>query len=86
MARVVIGLAAAAAAALAGCANVVDAGPAHLGMQTGSIADADMSGAQPPAVQGAVKHVSSNRVLGAMAFKKVTGAEVDPDRLVERAR
>jgi len=39
--------------------------------------DADKTGPMPPAV----KHMTSNRVLGAMAFKKVTGADVDPSRL-----
>ncbi len=63
---------------LAGCANVIDAQPSYLGM-TGvmELQDADKTGPMPPAV----KHMTSNRVLGAMAFKKVTGADVDPSRL-----
>ncbi|MEQ1715859.1 MAG: hypothetical protein ABL907_07730 [Hyphomicrobium sp.] len=73
----------AAAIALSACANV-ESTPSYLGMATGSI---DAQGAAP--VTGkqkqpphAVQHVTSNRVLGAMAFQKVTGAEVDPSRLV----
>jgi len=38
---------------------------------------------EPPA---AIKHVTSNRVLGAMAFEKVTRQKVDPARLTEPAR
>jgi hypothetical protein len=70
----------AAALALAGCANVVDTGPSFLGMTTESETSgvSDTRGAPPQAVQ----HVTSNRVLGAMAFQKVTGAKVDPTRLV----
>lgn len=71
-----------AALALAGCAREPDAGfayarPAHLGL-----ADVEDEVAPPPKpANPAVRHVQSNKVLGAMAFQKTTGRTVDPDRL-----
>ena len=70
------------AAALAGCANVIEQ-PSYLGMATGSI-EAGANTQPAPSAQAtpeAIRHVSSNRVLGAIAFKKVTGADVDPRTL-----
>lgn len=78
MARVLAVIA--AASLLSACANAIDA-PSYLGMATGNI---DGEAAQaPPAPPPAIRHVSSNRVLGAMAFKKVTGADVDPRSLAQ---
>lgn len=52
-------------------------------MATASIEDQASATAKAPAkpAPAAVRHVSSNRVLGAMAFQKVTGAEIDPSTL-----
>lgn len=88
MARLVTFLA--LALALSGCANVVDTSPSYLGMSPGTArAQTAETAAHAAAAQNkapdAVKHVSSNRVLSAMAFQKVTGAEVAPERLVNRA-
>lgn len=69
------------ASALSACANVIDQ-PSYLGMATSSIDAANAQPASTPAsTPEAIRHVSSNRVLGAMAFKKVTGADVDPRTL-----
>lgn len=80
-------LAAAGFLLLAGCAQQ-GAHPAYLGL-------ADLAGDDPadnPAAgrasepSEALRHVQSNKVLGAMAFQKVTGRTVDPDSLVGRAQ
>ena len=73
-----------AAAALAGCARDPDQGfryvtPSHLGLTTAQAETAADATAAPQ--NPAVRHVSSNKVLGAMAFQSVTGGTVDPDRL-----
>ncbi len=69
------------ALALSACANVIEQ-PSYLGMATGSIEAANAHPAATPATTPeAIRHVSSNKVLGAMAFKKVTGADVDPRTL-----
>lgn len=65
--------------AFAGCANTVDSTPSYLGFAP-TTADAASLPAEPPA--DGVRHVSSNKVLGAMAFQKVTGRPVDPRRLI----
>ena len=70
-----------AAIALGGCAREPDAGfpyarPAHLGL-----ASVDGDHAAPQPANPAVRHVQSNKVLGAMAFQKTTGRTVDPERL-----
>lgn len=73
-----------AALALAGCAREADQGfpyvrPSQLGVtpaEAETTANANAATANP-----AVRHVTSNKVLGAMAFQKVTGRTVDPDRL-----
>ncbi len=70
----------AAALLLTACANIEGA-PSYLGMATSSIASqGDTAGdSHPPE---AVRHVTSNKVLGALAFQKVTGAKIDPTTLV----
>jgi len=76
--------ASAAALSLTACANV-DSSPSYLGMATSSISSAtgatNDADAQTPE---ALRHVTSNKVLGAMAFQKVTGAKIDPTTLVGR--
>ena len=66
----------------AGCAREPESGfshiaPSNLGAAPVDVEDAD--DAVPASVS--VRHVRSNKVLGAMAFQKVTGRTVDPDRL-----
>lgn len=68
---------------LSGCANI-DPEPSYLGMATGfEPAETSDSRSSPPP---AVRHVNSNRVLGAMAFQRTTGANVDPTSLVGAKR
>lgn len=67
------------ALALAGCANTGETSPSYLGFAP-TTADAATFPQDGPA-EG-VRHVSSNKVLGAMAFQKVTGRPVDPRRLI----
>ena len=63
---------------IAACANVVESSPSYLGMTTGSLPSDTQASAEVP---GAVRHMNSNKVLGALAFQKVTGARVDPAAL-----
>ena len=62
---------------LAGCANT-DPSPSYLGFAPTT---ADAASLAPDRPAEGVRHVSSNKVLGAMAFQKVTGRPVDPRRL-----
>lgn len=80
MVRVLAALA--ATVTLSACANAIDT-PSYLGMPTGSIdtGSAASASAATPKAPDVIRHVSSNRVLGAIAFQKVTGAEVDPRTL-----
>ncbi len=68
-----------AALALQGCAAANDPAPSFLGAL---VSDPDQpqaaANASPPE---ALDHVQSNKVLGAMAFQKITGRTVDPERL-----
>ena len=80
MTRVLAALA--ASLTLAACANVGDNTPSYLGMATASIdTHRNRDDLQTPE---AVRHIDSNKVLGAMAFQKVTGAKVDPATLIGR--
>ena len=69
--------------AFGGCAQEGVTRPAYVGLSELAF-DAettpDLSGPQ----QEALRHVQSNKVLGAMAFQRVTGRTVDPDRLSGR--
>lgn len=67
--------------ALSGCAAGGDPQISYLGM-TPAEADEDAAMAMED-VRDAIRHIDSNRVLGAMAFEKVTNAKVDPSRLVK---
>lgn len=64
---------------LGACTNAIDSGPSFLGLGSAFADETNEPGAatQPPAI-GKVK---SNKVLGAMAFQRVTGRPVDPSRL-----
>ena len=68
---------------LQGCANAGYTNPSYLGFAAAG-EDEDEDGHPVPAATAppqAARHVSSNKVLGAMAFQKVTGRAVDPERL-----
>jgi hypothetical protein len=71
-----------AAAALPGCAKSTGQSPFHLGLPIISDSEAEEAPlADPQNPQPGLRHVASNKVLGAMAFQKVTGRTVDPERL-----
>lgn len=67
------------ASTFAGCARV-DVGPSFVGLPVVGEAEADddvhQVGERPE-----LRHVTSNKVLGAMAYRKVTGRTIDPSRL-----
>lgn len=70
-----------AAMALQGCAGGNETrGPSYLGAildPTDEVVTPQPKGTPPAALQ----HVQSNKVLSAMAFQKVTGKQVAPERL-----
>jgi hypothetical protein len=72
--------------ALAGCAQEGDSRPSYLGLSDlaagGARAATEPEAANTPSE--ALRHVQSNKVLGAMAFQKVTGRTIDPDSLIGR--
>lgn len=69
------------AGSLQACARN-ESGPSFLGMLPPVDAEAsDAATAGQNANRPELRHVGSNRVLGAMAFQKVTGRAVDPSRL-----
>jgi hypothetical protein len=72
--------------ALAGCAQEGDSRPSYLGLSDlaagGARAESEPAPANLPSES--LRHVQSNKVLGAMAFQKVTGRAVDPDSLSGR--
>jgi hypothetical protein len=75
-------LAAAGVVVLAGCAQDSGPHPSYLGLTdlTGDAAAASADGDSN--TSDALRHIQSNKVLGAMAFQKVTGQTVDPDSLL----
>ena len=70
---------AALAFSIAGCARV-DIGPSYLGLPVVSGAEAEDTVAEGKPLPE-LRHVTSNKVLGAMAYQKVTGRTIDPSRL-----
>ncbi|MET0431063.1 MAG: hypothetical protein ABWZ86_01190 [Hyphomicrobium sp.] len=76
-------LAAAGVVVLAGCAQESGSHPSYLGLTdlTGDAAAASVDGSDSD-TSDALRHIQSNKVLGAMAFQKVTGQTVDPDSLL----
>lgn len=76
-----------AAMSVAGCAREPELGLSRLGAhdvrpQAAETDTADITEVSPAVTaERAVRHVTSNKVLGAMAFQKVTGRTVDPSRL-----
>ncbi len=74
-------------AALAGCAQE-GVRPSYIGLSDlPAVAAATPAQASTPSrspLSDSLRHVQSNKVLGAMAFQKVTGRAVDPDSLSGR--
>jgi hypothetical protein len=82
MQRLVLGLI--VSLSVAGCAPGNDFSPSLLG--AGDLIDeanADEYGREH-GPDTAMRYVTSNKVLGAMAFQKATGRSVDPERLSGR--
>lgn len=71
-------LLAALASSFTGCARV-EVGPSYLGLPV--VSDAEAEDATDGAELRELRHVTSNKVLGAMAYHKVTGRKIDPSRL-----
>ncbi len=67
--------------ALAGCAQDGASRPSYIGLMDLAPAEASAQtvAAEPPSE--ATRYVQSNKVLGAMAFQRITGRTVDPERL-----
>lgn len=64
---------------LGACANVGETGPSFLGLDSAFADETDETPVAQPST--ALRRVNSNKILGAMAFHKVTGRPVDPSRL-----
>jgi hypothetical protein len=64
---------------LGACANVGESGPSYLGLGSAFADETEETPVAAPST--AMNRVKSNKVLGAMAFQKVTGRPVDPSRL-----
>lgn len=62
-----------------GCAGATSDAPSYLGFAAAAEDDDPAPAATQPSMAG--RHISSNKVLGAMAFQKVTGRAIDPARL-----
>ncbi|MFT3730249.1 MAG: hypothetical protein QM780_02320 [Hyphomicrobium sp.] len=77
-------LAAAGILALAGCAQEGGTHPAYIGLSDlGDINPAaSAQAAETDDTPDVLRHIQSNKVLGAMAFQRTTGQTVDPDSLV----
>ena len=70
------------AASLQACMRPEEVSPSYLGM---AMASEDVTSDQMTATERAnrreLRHVTSNKVLSAMAFQKTTGRAIDPARL-----
>jgi hypothetical protein len=67
--------------ALAGCAQDSGSRPSYIGLSDLTAGDASAQAATVEQPSAATRYVQSNKVLGAMAFQRVTGRTVDPERL-----
>ena len=68
------------ALSLQACARSSDNEPSFLGAALLGD-DAEAAARAPNEPHPELRHIGSNKVLGAMAFQKVTGQPVDPSRL-----
>lgn len=73
-------LAVASLIALTGCAQE-SLQPSYLGLRDLSSDAMAAQATDETEMPDALRHVQSNKVLGAMAFQRVTGRTVDPSRL-----
>jgi hypothetical protein len=71
------------AVSLQACARGTETTPSYLGLLAPNGAEAAISETMPKSGDPLpeLRHVGSNKVLGAMAFQKTTGRAVDPSRL-----
>lgn len=67
--------------ALAGCAQDSGSRPSYLGLMDLTAGDASAQTISTEQPSDATRYVQSNKVLGAMAFQRITGRTVDPERL-----
>jgi len=74
-------LALASSLALAGCAQDSGSRPSYIGLSELTIQDASAQTASTETPSDATRYVQSNKVLSAMAFQRITGRTVDPERL-----
>jgi hypothetical protein len=68
---------------LTGCAQPTALQPSYLGLSD-AVASEDNADDRSADVDQTLARIPSNKVLGAMAFQKVTGRSVDPSRLSGR--
>jgi hypothetical protein len=81
----IAGLSALTALAAQGCARGPETAPSYLGFPgIADLEDTDAPAASPHEPRPELRHVASNKVLGAMAFQKTTGRAIDPERLKAR--
>ncbi len=78
-------LAAAGVLALVGCAQESASHPSYIGLMDLAGATASPQPAEANKIPEALRYIQSNKVLGAMAFQRVTGRTVDPDSLSDSA-
>lgn len=76
---ILVAIASTLSAGVAGCARV-EIGPSHLGLPVISDAEADENDDDRHTLQQ-LRYMNSNKVLGAMAYHKITGRTIDPTRL-----
>ena len=67
--------------ALAGCAQDSGSRPSYIGLMDLTAGDASAQTISTEQPSDATRYVQSNKVLGAMAFQRITGRTVDPERL-----
>lgn len=68
--------------ALGGCAQNSGTRPSYIGLtDLARGSEGTFAPAQPETASDATRYVQSNKVLGAMAFHRVTGRSVDPESL-----
>lgn len=67
--------------ALVGCAQNSVVAPSYLGLSNAEASDDDADALGSGGVEPTLRRISSNKVLSAIAFQKVTGRAVDPSRL-----
>jgi hypothetical protein len=67
--------------ALAGCAQDTRSRPSYIGLSDLRLTDASAQTVSMESPSEATRYVQSNKVLGAMAFQRMTGRTVNPERL-----